>query len=409
MKYILFDLKRVFENKVLIIICIISPIITMLLFGSIIAPLLFTAKITKFNVAIINEDKSVEVNTFLNQMLNSQALEDLVVAYPAETIEDAMQMLENQDVLIVIHIPKQLLDSIRLSKKTYIDLYSQKGHDLEIALIKMTLNSSLSTVEKGQNLIEYSTQFLLQKNISQGKLETFISDITTLAINEFMSRRAILSQEGMISPIGEYLPIEYYIGAIFTFFAALAMIPIAGITSRDMQNNVLQRGFLWSERWRWYFIGRVLSGVVLISLIILLVYPATMLSSILNMALKMEYTSNILALFLAAILSAICYSSMAITIGSIFCKGNLSIWIIFYLVIFMSVLCGAIIPNIFMPNWINAIGVLLPFRASMRSITSAIFLFDKSQYYMDIFKLCLWTCMFLCTAFFSMRKRGHAK
>lgn len=409
MKYILFDLKRVFENKVLIIICIISPIITMLLFGSIIAPLLFTAKITKFNVAIINEDKSVEVNTFLNQMLNSQALEDLVVAYPAETIEDAMEMLENQDVLIVIHIPEQLLDSIRLSEKTYIDLYSQKGHDLEIALIKMTLNSSLSTVEKGQNLIEYSTQFLLQKNISQGKLETFISDITALAINEFMNRRAILSQEGMISPIGEYLPIEYYIGVIFTFFAALAMIPIAGITSRDMQNNVLQRGFLWSKRWRWYFIGRVLSGIVLISLIILLVYPATMLSSILNMALKMEYTSNITALFLAATLSAICYSSMAITIGSMFYKGNLSVWIIFYSVIFMSVLCGAIIPNIFMPNWINAIGALLPFRASMRSITSAIFLFDKNQYYVDIFKLCLWTCVFFCTGFFSMRKRGHAK
>jgi hypothetical protein len=409
MKYLFYDLKRVFESKAVIAICIVSPIIIMLLFGSIIAPLLFTARITKFNIAIVNEDKSEEVSTFLNQMLNSKALEDLVVPYSVDSLSEGMELLETKDVLIVIHIPNNLLNSIKSKEKTYVDLYSQNGHNLEVALIKMTLNSSLSTVEKGQNLIEYSTKFLLQKGISQEELKSFVADTTDLAISEFMNRRAILSQEGTISPVGEYLPTEYYIGAIFTFFATLAMIPIATITSRDLQKNVLQRGFLWEKRWIAYFFARIMSGFLFISMIILLVYPSSILSSILNATLKMDFSTNLTALFFAAILSALCYSSMALIIGSVFYKEDMSAWMTFYVVIFMAVVSGAIIPFPFMPNCIHFFGGLLPFRASMRSITNALFLYDRNQYFVDIFKLIIWNIVFFIGASLSMRKRGRVR
>jgi ABC-2 type transport system permease protein len=409
MKYIFYDLKRVFESRALVIICIISPIIIMILFGSIVAPLLFTAKITKFNVAIINEDKSKEVAAFLNQMLNSKALEDLVVPYSVNSLDEGIELLESNDVLIVIHIPNNLLDSIKSKKKTYVDLYSQNGHNLEITLIKMTLNSSLSTVEKGQNLIEYSTKFFLNKGISLEELESFVTHTTNLAINEFMNRRAILSQEGTISPVGEYVPTEYYMGAIFTFFAVFAMIPLAAITSRDLKKNVLQRGFLWNKRWIAYFFARIFSGFIFISMIIVLVYPSSILSSLLNATLKMDFSTNMPALFFATILSALCYSSMALLIGSVFYKGDISTWVAFYIAIFMAVISGAIIPAVFMPDWVNLSGGLLPFRASMRSITNALFLYDRNQYLIDIYKLIAWNIIFFAGAFFSMRKRGFAK
>ena len=349
MKYILFDLKRTFEKKSLIFVCIISPIIVMLLFGSIVAPLLFTAKITKFNVAIVNDDKSKEVNTFIDQLVNSKALKDLVVSYPAQSVEDGYEMLEKNEVIVLVHIPKELMSSIKTNTKANIELYSIKGHYLETELIKMTLESSLSTVAKGQNLLEYSTKFISDKNVSDEKIKLFTDEITDNAIREFMNRRQVLSQTGTLSPIGAYIPIEYYTGIIFTFFAALAMLPISATTSEDMRKNVLKRGFLYDRRYLGYYFGRLISGAALICLILLLVYPSYVINSILNTALKVEFASNAAALFLSVLLSSFCFSAMAVTVSSIFSKGSMSVWILFYIILIMAVLSGAVIPPDNMP------------------------------------------------------------
>ncbi len=406
MKYILFDLKRTFEKKSLIIICVISPVIVMLLFGSIVAPLLFTAKITKFNVAIVNDDKSKEVNTFIDQLVNSKALKDLVVSYPAQSIEDGYEMLEKNEVLVLIHIPEGLMSSIKTNKKTNIELYSIKGHYLESELIKMTLESSLSTVAKGQNLLEYSIKFISDKSISLEKIKQFTDEITDKAIREFMNRREVLSQAGTLSPIGAYIPIEYYTGIIFTFFAALAMLPISAMTAEDMRKNVLKRGFLYDRRYLGYYFGRLISGTALICLILLLVYPSYLLNSILNTALKVEFTSNAAALFLSVLLSALCFSAMAVTVSSIFSKGNMSIWILFYIILFMAVLSGAVIPTDSMPEFASKISGWMPFRAAMRSMINALFIFDVSQYFQEVIKLIIWNIVFIASGLLFIRKRA---
>lgn len=406
MKYLFFDLKRTFEKKSLIFVCVISPIIVMLLFGSIVAPLLFTAEITKFNVAIVNDDKSKEVNTFIDQLVNSKALKDLVVAYPARTVEDGYEMLENNEVLVLIHIPKELMSSIKTNKKTNIELYSNKGHDLESALIKMTLDSSLSTVANGQNLLEYSTKFILAKNVSDEKLKLFTDEMTHNAIIEFMNRREVLSRTGTLSPIGAYLPIEYYTGIIFTFFAALAMLPISAMTSEDINKNVLKRGFLYDKRYISYYFGRLISGAALICLILLLVYPSYIINSILNTALKVEFSSNAAALFLCVLLSAFCYSAMAFAASIIFCKGNMSVWILFYIILLMAVLSGAVIVPDNMPEYANKASSLMPFRATMRSMTNALFIFDGSQYLHEVIKLIIWNIVLILSGLLLIKKRS---
>lgn len=406
MKYILFDLKRAFEKKSLIILCVISPVIVMLLFGSIVAPLLFTAKITKFNVAIVNDDKSEEVNVFIDQLVNSKALKDLVVSYPAQSVEDGYEMLEKNEVLVLVHIPKGLMSSIKSNTKTNIELYSIKGHYLESELIKMTLESSLSTVAKGQNLLEYSTKFISAKNISNEKLNLFTSEMTDDAIHEFMNRREVLSQAGTLSPIGAYIPIEYYTGVIFAFFAALAMLPISAMTSEDMLKNVLKRGFLYDGRYLGYYFGRLISGAALICLILLLVYPSYALNSILNNALKVEFTSNVAALFLSVLLTSLCFSAMAVAVSSIFSKGSMSLWILFYIVLFMAVLSGAVIPADNMPGFADKISGWMPFRSAMRSMINALFIFDVSQYLQEIIKLIIWNIVFIASGLLFIRKRA---
>ena len=57
MRFMTYDLKRMFSGKALVLMCLLSPIIVVVVFSTIIAPMIFTAKGIHFNIAICVEDK----------------------------------------------------------------------------------------------------------------------------------------------------------------------------------------------------------------------------------------------------------------------------------------------------------------------------------------------------------------
>ncbi len=408
MRFFAFDVKRVFESRSTAALCVLAPALVMLLFSSIIAPLIFTAKISKFNVAICNEDKSEPVKIFINQMLNSQALKDLVATYPSDSVQDGLAMLESGDVQILVHVPPDLFNNMREHKKTIIDIYSLPGHQLETTLIQMTLNSSLSSVGKSQNLIESSQKMLLDKGVSQASSDQFVQSTTNYLIREFMDRREVLGQKGLISPIGGYLPTEYYMGAIFSLFAALAMIPLVRLTASDMNGAVIKRGLLIGSGALHFYLARLFSGFLFITLVLLMVFPTGFLSKIFNMAIQISFSSSFTALAAAVGLSALCYSAMAAAFAVWIPNEDGALWATFYLVLIMAMLCGALIPESYLPDWTLTLGKWLPLRSSMRTMISALFVYEQGQYLQDIYKLSVWTLTFAGLGIWGFIRRGNS-
>lgn len=407
MRFLLYDLKRMFSGKALVFLCLLSPIIVVFIFSTVVSPMIYTAKGLHINLAICDEDKSDTVNEFITQMVNSQALADIVTVYPVETVELGTQLIENGDISVLIHIPVGLFDSIAEGNEVKVTIYSTKSHSFEANLISMTLSSSLSVVGKGQNIIEAARTVLVEKGETQEDSQKFLDDSTNSAINQFMNRRNILGSGGPISPVGEYLPVEYYLSAIFSLFAALSMLPIIHFSAVDCQGAILRRGLLCGIGTTRFFTARIISGTIFIALVQLMLFPSSLLLRLAGDVLGGTYANNLSALAVALALSSVCFSALALTIATWLPKEKTALWAGFFLVLVMAVFCGALIPEGALPKLAIAVGKWLPLRASMRMLSVSLFDYDRSIFLQDVLKTAGFSAVLLSLGFWGLKRRGR--
>lgn len=394
-----------FSGRALVILCLISPIVVVLLFSTIISPMIYTAKGLHFNLAICDEDGSEEVQTFISQMINSQALSEIVNGYPVKTVDDGIALIESGDISVLVHVPSGLFNDIRQGKTVNVDIISTRAHALEANLTSMTLKSSLEIVGKSQNVMEAARLILIDKGVAETDAEQYLSDSTNDAINKYMNRRQTLGDGGPISPIGEYLPVEYYISAIFALFAALAMLPLIHFTSVDSSGAILRRGLLCGIGTTRFFVSRIISGAIFVVLVLTMLFPASLLLKLMGTLLGGSYANNYFALAISILLSALCFSALALAIGAWLSRENTALWTGFFLVIIMAVFCGTLIPEGALPNWASLIGRWLPLRSVMRLLSASLFDFDSAIFVQDIIKTLAFSAVLLVIGFFGLKRR----
>ena len=407
MRFLLFDLKRIFSGKGLVLMCLLSPILVVLLFSTVVAPMIFTAKGLHFNLAICDEDKSEEVNQFINQMINSEALADIVDVYPVSNVDIGLELVENGEVSVLIHIPNNFFNDLRKGENLNVPVYATKSHSLESRIIAMSLNSSLSLVGKSQNVMEAARLILIDKGASEGVAEEFLDINTETAISDYMNRREVFGEGGTLSPLGEYLPVEYYLSAIFSIFAALSILPIIYFSAVDISGAILKRGLLCGMGAFKFFYSRIISGFIFILLVQFMLFPTSFLLGTASDVLGGTYANNFLALFTTLILSSLCYSSLALLIATLLPDKKTSLWIGFLLVLVMAIFCGALIPESILPSWTVSLGKWLPMSYSMRMLSMSLFNFDSTIFIKDTFKILSFGAFFLFIGFIKLRRGGY--
>ena len=408
MRFLLYDLKRMFSGKALVFLCLLSPIIVVFIFSTVVSPMIFTAHGVHFNLAICNEDKSDTVDEFISQLINSQALVDIITVYPVQTIEQGIKLIDSGDISVMVHIPSGLFYDMADGKEVKVTVYSTKTHSFETNLVSMTLTSSLSVVGKSQNIREAAKTVLIEKGETEENAQKFLDDSTNAAIDQFMSRRDVLGNGGPLSPVGEYLPIEYYLSAIFSLFAALSMLPIIHFSAVDCQGAILKRGLLCGIGTARFFSARVLSGTIFVVLVLLMLFPASLLLRLGGDVLGGTYASKLSALALTIFLSSVCFSALALTIATWLPKEKTALWTGFFLALIMAVFCGALIPEGALPKLTLEIGKWLPLRSTMRMLSVSLFDYDNTVFMQDVYKTVGFAAIFLSLGFLGLRRRGRA-
>ncbi|NCB50663.1 MAG: ABC transporter permease [Clostridia bacterium] len=402
-----YDLKRIFSNRVMTALCVLAPMVTILLFSAVFAPFIATSGELKFSIAICNEDESDAAKAFVDQYVNSQAMRGIITAYPVKDPALAEELLRNGDVSVAIYIPEGIYESIESGRPKSVLLLSTGMHALEVNIIDMTLSSSLSVVSQSQNVLSEAADALKNHGVSAGDTETFLSDSLSEAIDRFMSRRTILGETGVSTTLDNYLPIEYYTGAIFALFAALSMLPLIRITAADAGGPVLRRGLLAGRSYGRFFAVRVLAGTLLILLVLSTLLPA-MLALRHAGAILGDFSGSLPALAASMLLTAVCFSAMAAAIGFWLPRGESAVWLGFYLVFFMAVCCGALLPSGTLPSAVAAVGKWLPLRPAMRMLSAALFRMDGIAYWADFRRLSAFAVLALLLGAAGARRRGLA-
>ena len=407
MRFLRFDFKRLFSGKALMLLCLLSPILVVFIFTSVVSPMIYTAKGLHFNLAIFDEDGSEAVSTFITQMLNSQALLSLVDAYPVKSAEDGLALIESGEVSVLIHVPEGLFEKMRSGQAVQVKIISTKAHALEANLSAMALTSALEIVGKSQNVMEAARQILRDKGVSDSDADSYLSNATETAIKRYMTRREAMGNGGPVSPLGEFLPVEYYISAIFVLFAALAMLPLIHFTAADSSGAILRRGLLCGIGTGRFFMARIVSGTTVVFLVLTMLFPTALLLKLGDTVLGGTYANNLVALALALVLTALCFSALALAIAVWLPNENTALWAGFFLVLGMAAFCGALIPEGALPGWVSGVGRWLPLRSSMRLLSLSLFHYDSGLYKQDALKLFGFSALLLPLGYLGLWKRGR--
>jgi hypothetical protein len=408
MKMLRIDLKRLFSGKAVVALCLLAPVVVLLIFSSIIAPTIITSKGLLTKYAIFNEDKHEAVNTYINRLAYSDALKDIAMPYPVTSMEKGMELLDNDDVEVLIHVAPDLYEKMTKGGDAVTELIGYEIHGLDLAAVEITLNSTLETVGKSQNIITLAEKKMKEMGVPEKKAAAFAADTIEYGTTEHMNRRAVMGKEGALSLAGEYLPIEYYTGAIFALFAALAMLPVIHMTAGDTAGSLLRRSIFYGQTATGFFVSRILSGALFIAPVLLMLFPAGLL--IQTEGASMGYTGQVgfFALLAGMMLYSLCLSSLAVLTGVICRRRDIALWTGLYIIIAMSILCGILGDRMPSSDFTDFLGEYLPMRPAMRIISNTIFAFDMGQFGADMIKLLIFTAAALTAGILLIRKRGDS-
>ena len=386
-RFLLYDLKRIFSSRATVILCLLVPLVVMLLFASVVAPLLITRTRVETSCVVICDDDGTDVTQdFINYVANSKAFKDLVYISKVDSLEEGQRLIDTGEASGMLYIPKDFYKDFSEGKVVTIEVFGTEFHTMESALVMVAVETALNTVGRSQNALNVIRDYLEARDVDQGEVDTFFSALTDLGIKVVSNRKAIIGQEGFVSPAGELLPAELYLSAMLAWFIALAALPLSSFSAGDFSASVLQRGLRAPGMRTRFLAARLLSGAVFLLLVAFLIFPIGLGASSIDRMFK----GNAAAFFAAVLLLALTFSAMSLGLSALLKSSDAAVWVGFWLIVLFAMAGGAILPDSMLPGWAKAVGQWSPVRTAMRLLGGTVFRFDAAAYWWDMLKAGLW-------------------
>lgn len=408
MKLVLIDLKRVFSGWGTAVLCILAPLCVVLVLSFVAIPMFASYNMSKFSAMICDEDGSEPVREFITQLVNSKALRDLIVLYPVDTPEKGLALLDSGDATIFIHIPPHMFEEMQAKRPVQIDIYGGPGHELEVSVVRNALCDSLAAVGKSENILELAYWSVRDAGVPEKESGQFFSDTLDYSIEQYMSRREVFGDMGMVTPVGDLVPAQYYMAAVYTLFAALAALPLARKTADDLNGTLLMRGALSGQNAARFFAARFTSGAALELLLLLTLIPVGMLLSLANYTGSVVRSGSLPALLLGILIVACCFSAFATAVPLLARSRDTAAWAGFMLILTLAFCSGILIPERMLPGVLQNIAGFLPLAAGMHLFSTTLFRFDAISYARSAAVLLLWGTLFAGLGYGGYRKKERA-
>ncbi len=401
----MFDLKRIFMNGRTVVLCIAVPLVVMLLFSSVIAPLLVTrSRVAASCFAVYNEDGTQVTKEFIDYVASSKSFEGIVYLFNTDSLEEGLRLVKNGEVSGLLYIPAGLYDAMLGGEDALLHIYGSEMNILECSLVLVAVETALNTAGGAQNGLYALREEVLELGADTEGADGLYESMLSCGIQTITNRRAVLGEDGFISPAGGYLPTEFYLSAMLTWFLALAMLPLAGFSAGDFSMSVLHRGMKTSAMRAKFLSARLLSGALFLLTVMLLIFPVGIVSA----SLDRIFHGNIVALFGSMLFMSLCFSALALGISAWMPGRDAAMWLGFWLIIAFSMTGGTVAPESMLPQWIRSIGFWSPVRSAMRLLSTGIFHFDPASFAVDLLKTGLWGLIGAAAAVIGFSRKAAA-
>lgn len=265
-RLIKYDLKRLFANKVTLVLSIITPVVTLALFASVVVPLMFSYRVVeKARVIILNEDEDEYMEEVFQEIVGEQSIQNVVSVEFVRSLEEGIAQVEEGQAIFFFVINEETMMNFYYREPSVVDVWVSSGDDFETALFLPIFGHVVDMFNQSQLGLDYILDEMLTFADVNESYDQFNDVMIYLGI-QMLNRSDLYEMEG-ISPLGKFLPIEYYISSLFSLFLGFGMIPLIGYNVSDFQSTAFTRGVA-HFRWPYTFLlTRVLTGSMYILLV----------------------------------------------------------------------------------------------------------------------------------------------
>ena len=395
--FLIYDIKRLFGHGKTAILAIFSPVLILLLFATFLAPMLSAGEGTKITCAFLNEDETESVKTLLDLIIGAEIDEGAGAVYPVKDIATGKKVVEDGKVAAFFYIPPNMYEDTMNGEMVDLDFYYSQAHAFESLIFYSTVNSSMSVFGQGIRMVYIAGAIALDHGVPKEEILRLWNEGSEQLFQIYMNRGKIIGSSGIFLPGGDY-PLRFAIAILFTICSYCVSFPIIYLTNSDVSVLYRKRN-IPTEKLVGYYFARLLSGAVLILCTFAIMYPvARVIRNI-----RFQFALSVLP---AVILTAFVFSALGIFLGSVFKKGQSSLWAGLYFGFFsvMSVLLLTKSPGL--PKIVSFLIRISPFRACVSIFSNALFQNMTERYTVDMLILFAAFFIFAALSFVFYVRRG---
>lgn len=367
-KIIKFEFKRLFSNKIAFIINSLLPIFILFLFSISLLPIIFTsAKMKSIDIALLNQDDSLETKIIVSNLINAESIKDIVNVVKVGSFEQGEKLLEENLASALVVMPKNLRDTLYTGGNVSIKYYSNDNMKDISNLVYAVLQEGVSSINKAQLTVDVIYTGMQEIGYSREISAQNYRDLSASLQANILSRSKVFISSKS-NPFGDLLNIEYYSITLLILTLFLSSISISVLLNKDLQSQVLSRGVFAKNKLSYCF------GKLFASMIFLMLQMSLVIVLILWITQSLDlFSGNISGIIMTSIFFSLYISSIMLAIGSITKYPTNAVWISFIVSITFSFISGSIIPRSILSSTINRIGEFTALPAISRLYSMSLF------------------------------------
>lgn len=343
----LYELKMRLQDRKTLLILAVTPLALALVIGFGTASLRERGSfIERFSIALVNQDHSIETRTVLNYLENDDTLDEIFDLKRCD-YEEAIEQLQADAVSAVIVIPPHFGAELAYGRSTALEIIPNHRRPLQCTVVDAVLQSLAGLVTaaySGINTVYYHlTEFGVTRESLNAELNQAVLAFTLQSLGRTQVLRTVT-----LSPLNHLTPLQYYavsLGLIFLLLGGMITLRPAHNGGAEMARRLLARGASLLE----LVLARFIAMSVYLALPFIILFA---LLAIFEEGFRQGDPLSLLVVSTAAVASA---AALFILISYLVSHATAANLVALFVIVFMSLAGGSIIPLVYLPPWLQAL------------------------------------------------------
>lgn len=190
-------------------------------------------------IALVVEDDSLEVKTFLNNITDNRLKN--IFAFQYMTLSDALDAVENRNIVGALHIPKGLFSSLDQGKQQSLSLYlSDENEPLSRFLIQYVDNLTQVLNESQVGAMVYLRE-MRRSDLSVSDVRQRFSNIQVEYVTAFLTRNKVFEDTKAIDLFSGTSFVSYYFFSAVLFLTFFFAFTVLMLFKDDLNSKRWQR------------------------------------------------------------------------------------------------------------------------------------------------------------------------